>query len=84
MKGITTVALTSRFPGSPVFLPLVMYVMDMISAVTANRRLGRLVRTAVANPVVVRAAANVRASFGVTSPFGIGRLGSLMASICRS
>ena len=56
----------------------------MINAVTANRRLGRLVFRAASSPVVVRAAANVRASFGVMSPFGIGRLGSLMASICRS
>ena len=84
MKGITTVALTSRFPGSPVPLPLVMYVMDMIKAATANRRLGRFVRNAVTSPVVVRAAASVRASFGVMVPLGIGRFGSLMASICRS
>lgn len=56
----------------------------MINAVTANMKLGMLVLNAANSPIVVKAAANIRASFGLTSPFGIGRFGSLMASICRS
>ena len=59
-------------------------MIEIRYAITANVKLGKLVVYADASPMTVNMPANIRASLGLISPRGIGRFGSLIASILRS
>ena len=53
-----------------------MYATEIIHAITANARLGMLVKNAVTKPSRLKITAKIKASFGLMSPLGIGRFGS--------
>jgi hypothetical protein len=81
---MATQALTKKFPGNPLLLPTVTYVAVITSEAAATAKHRTLTYPEKKKPNATKTTMKAKASLVFTAPLGIGRDGSLIASMPRS